>query len=313
MHVAVIGGTGHIGSYLVPMLRAAEFDVTVISRGERNPYHDAPAWGDVVGVALDRKKTELEGIFGEEVAALAADVVVDLICFTPASCRMLAEALAERGTRLLHCGTIWVHGHTAAPPTWEEEDLAPGCDYGRNKLAIQRYLLEEQRIVAACVVHPGHITGPGWWPINPAGNLAAEVFRRLARSEEVALPNFGMETLHHVHAADVAGLFLRCIERWDAAEGEAFHAVAERPVTLRGYAEAVAAWFNQPTELRFLSWEAWCEAEAPENAAVTFDHLRHSPHCSMEKARRLLGFSPGYSALDAVREAIEWKKAQNAL
>ncbi len=305
MHAAVIGGTGHIGSYLVPMLRAAGHDVTVVSRGERNPYHDDPAWGEVAGVPLDRKRAELEGVFGEEVAALAADAVVDLICFTPASCRMLTEALAGRGTRLLHCGTIWVHGNATSPPAAEDDDLAPVCDYGRNKLAIQRYLLEEQADVAACVVHPGHITGPGWWPINPAGNLDPGVFARLARGEPVALPNFGMETLQHVHAADVAALFLQCIERWDTAAGEAFHAVAERPVTLRGYAEAVAAWFDKTPDLRFLPWEQWCEAAGPENAAVTFDHLRHSPHCSMEKARRLLEFTPRYPALEAVWEALE--------
>lgn len=40
----------------------------------------------------------------------------------------------------------------------------------------------------ATVLQPGHIVGPGWIPINPAGNLDPEVFTRLARGDEVTLP-----------------------------------------------------------------------------------------------------------------------------
>jgi uncharacterized protein YbjT (DUF2867 family) len=38
VRVVVIGGTGHIGSYLTPRLVAAGHDVVVLSRGERQPY-----------------------------------------------------------------------------------------------------------------------------------------------------------------------------------------------------------------------------------------------------------------------------------
>jgi len=35
-----------------------------------------------------------------------------------------------------------------------------------------------------------------------------------------------------------------------------------------------------------------------------WDRLTHSPHCSMDKTTRLLGFRPSYSALDAPAEAV---------
>ena len=58
MRVVVIGGTGHIGTYLVPSLVTAGHDVLVISRGSRRPYRDDPAEEveghfDRVGVPYD--------------------------------------------------------------------------------------------------------------------------------------------------------------------------------------------------------------------------------------------------------------------
>jgi uncharacterized protein YbjT (DUF2867 family) len=38
MRVVVIGGTGHVGTYLVPHLVEAGYDVICISRGWRDPY-----------------------------------------------------------------------------------------------------------------------------------------------------------------------------------------------------------------------------------------------------------------------------------
>jgi hypothetical protein len=35
-----------------------------------------------------------------------------------------------------------------------------------------------------------------------------------------------------------------------------------------------------------------------------WDHIAHSPNCSMEKARELLGFIPAWESLDAVRQSV---------
>jgi nucleoside-diphosphate-sugar epimerase len=83
------------------------------------------------------------------------------------------------------------------------------------------------------------------------------VFTALAKGEELALPNFGLETVHHVHADDVAQLFMCAIASWSASVGEAFHAVSPGAVTLRGYAEAMAAWFGRKPKLRYLPWQEW--------------------------------------------------------
>ena len=156
------------------------------------------------------------------------------------------------------------------------------------------------------ILHPGHLVGPGWVPINPAGNFNPTVFSLLRQGKQIQLPNIGMETVHHVHADDVAQGFVKAIERRSAALGEAFHVVSPAAITLRGYAERVSAWFGHTAQLQFLSWEEWRQGVTERDAAVTWDHIAHSPNCSIAKARTLLGYEPRYSSLEAVRESLDW-------
>lgn len=116
----------------------------------------------------------------------------------------------------------------------------------------------------------------------------------------------GMETVHHVHAADVALAFLAAINRSDSTIGESFHIVSPAALTLRGYAERIAASFGQTARLRFMPWEEWCPSVSDEDAAATWDHISHSPNCSIEKAGRLLNYKPHYSSLRAVKESLDW-------
>jgi nucleoside-diphosphate-sugar epimerase len=308
MRVIVIGGKGHIGTYLVPRLVEAGHEVVCLSRGQHAPYQPHAAWQQVQDVTVDRVAADADGSFGGLVADLRGDVVIDLICFTLASAQQLVNALRGTVQHFLHCGTIWVHGPTVQAPTTEEEPRRPFGEYGIQKAAIEAYLLAEARRGAfpATVLHPGHIVGPGWNPLNPAGHFNPAVFTQLARGEEITLPNLGMETVHHVHADDVAQSFMQAMARWSSAVGESFHVVSPQALSLRGYAERMAAWFGQPATLRYLPWEEWTATVSPEEARATWDHIAHSPNCSIAKAQRLLGYAPRYTSLQGVCEAVAW-------
>jgi nucleoside-diphosphate-sugar epimerase len=305
MRIVVIGATGHIGTWLVPRLVHEGHDVVAVSRGVRRPYHDATAWRSVEQVTIDRTSTEHDGSFGERIAALRADVVVDLICFDLEQARSLVAALRGRVGHYVHCGTLWVHGIPASRPYDETAPRAPFGEYGIRKAAIEQLLLDAAVSgFPATVLHPGHISGPGWAPINPAGHLDPRVFEALARGDTLCLPDDGLATLQHVHAEDVAQAFALAIANRAAAVGEAFHVAAAEPVTLRAYAEAAAGWFGQNARLTYLPWDAWQGTVTERDAALTRDHVLHSPHASIEKARRVLGYAPRFSAVAAVRDAV---------
>jgi len=307
MRIAVIGATGHVGTYLVPRLVRAGHEVVALSRGEREPYHPAPEWGAVARLAVDRDAEDAAGTFGGRIAALGADVVIDMICFTPESARQLVDALRPARPLLLHCGTIWVHGPAARVPLTEDEPRTAFGDYGTGKAAIEALLWRETIAggVPGVVLHPGHISGPGWPVITPAGNLDADVWRRLATGEPLALPDLGLGVLHHVHADDVAQAFERALTR-PAAIGASFHVVAAQAMTLRGLATGVAAWFGREPVLDFVDWPEFERRAGADNAAATRAHVERSIAASIDRAHAVLGYAPRYTTLDALREALRW-------
>ncbi len=308
MRIVVIGGTGHIGTYLVPRLVAEGHEVIVVTRSQSEPYQPNGAWSKVQRVIIDRDAAEKSGDFGRQIRDLKPEAVVDLICFTLSSAQQLVEALRGQVQHFLHCGTIWIHGPSVEVPTTEEQPRRPFGEYGIQKAQIETYLLREARLngFPATCLHPGHIVGPGWTPLNPQGHFNNVAFEKLARGEELTLPNLGLETVHHVHADDVAQSFDAALAHWSTAVGQGFHIVSPAALTLRGYAEAMALWFGREPKLTYLPWEEWKKTVGEEEARATWDHIAHSPNCSIAKARQLIGYQPRYRSLQGVQESVRW-------
>jgi nucleoside-diphosphate-sugar epimerase len=288
----------------------AGWEVVALSRGEREPYRPAPEWRGVRRVQVDRDAEEAAGSFGARIAAFDADAVVDMISFTAASARQLIDALRPSRPLLVHCGTIWVHGAVARVPVTEDEPRTAYGDYGTGKAEIEALLHRETIAggVPSVVLHPGHITGPGWEVITPAGNLDRDVWRRLATGEPLALPDLGLGVLHHVHADDVAQGFERALTRPQAI-GSSFHVVSEQAMTLRGLAAGVAAWFGRDPVLELVDWAEYERRVGAEHAGATREHVGRSITASIDRARAVLGYAPRYSSLDALHEAVRWLAA----
>ncbi|HZR50569.1 MAG TPA: NAD-dependent epimerase/dehydratase family protein [Streptosporangiaceae bacterium] len=310
--VVVIGATGHIGTYLVPRLVRGGHDVVAVSRGSRSPYHRSAEWSAVTTVTADRDAEDAAGTFGARVAALGPDVVIDLICFTADSARQLLDALRPSRPLLLHCGTIWVHGPALRVPVTESEPRTAYGEYGTGKAEIEALLHRETLAggVPAVVLHPGHISGPGWPVITPAGNLDPAVWTALAMGKPLALPDNGLGVLHHVHADDVAQAFERALDR-AAAIGASFHVVAAQAMTLRGLAAGVAGWFGREPVLDFVDWPEFSRRTPPEHAEATREHTMRSITASIDRAAAVLGYAPRYSTLEALHESLTWLVAHD--
>jgi nucleoside-diphosphate-sugar epimerase len=303
--IAVIGATGHVGTYLVPRLVRAGHEVIALSRGEREPYAPAPEWNAVQRVSADREAEDAAGTFGDRIAALGADAVIDMICFTPESARQLTDALRATKPLLAHCGTIWVHGPAERVPVTEDEPRTAYGEYGTGKAAIEAHLQRETIAggVPSVIIHPGHIVGPAWPAITPAGNLDAGVWHALATGAPLPLPDLGLGVLHHVHADDVAQAFERALTR-PAAIGASFHAVAEQAMTLRGLAHGVARWFGRAANLELVDWPQYEARVGAEHADTTREHVNRSIAASIDRAKAVLGYAPRYTTLQALHEAL---------
>jgi nucleoside-diphosphate-sugar epimerase len=263
---------------------------------------------------VDRDAEDAAGTFGERIAALEADAVIDMVCFTPESARQLVDGLRATRPLLIHCGTIWVHGPAARVPITEDEPRTAYGEYGTGKAAIEALLHRETIAggVPSIVLHPGHISGPGWPVITPAGNLDPDVWRQLAVGKPLPLPDLGLGVLHHVHADDVAQAFEQALTR-PAAIGSSFHVVAEQAMTLRGLAAGVAAWFGREAVLELVDWPEFERRVGAEHAGATREHVGRSIAASIDRARAVLGYQPRFTSLDALHEALQWLVAASVV
>lgn len=308
MRIVVIGGSGHIGTFLIPRLVRGGHDVINISRGQRSTYIDDPSWQHVRHVTADRADEDRDGSFPNRVARLRPDVVIDLICFTVDSATALVARLRGETAHLLYCGSIWRHGPSLKAPISEDDGAPPVGVYGIAKAATVRMLQEETRSggLVTTSLHPGHIVGPGWHPIGPLGSLDVAVWQKLSAGAPIDVPGLGTEFMHHVHADDVAQAFEAAIIHRDAAAGEDFNVVAPSALNVRGYAEIAASWFGQTASLRSVTWDDFRRDASDEDYQSSWEHLVRN-HCfSIDKARALLGYSPRYEPQDAILESVRW-------
>lgn len=307
MNVVVTGGCGHIGTYLIPMLVRAGYEVINITRGISRPYVEDEAWDYVTPVIMDREKDKG---FAHKIAGMEPDIVVDLINFHIEDTKATTEAL--KGTKLSHylfCSSVWAHGRAEILPA-DPADLqkAPLDDYGFNKFQSEIYLREQYHTAGfpATIIMPGQISGPGWTIMNPWANKTPVVFEKIAKGEEIFLPNFGMETLHHVHGEDVAQMFFKAITHRNQALGETFHAVGSQSITLYGYAKLMYGFFGKEPKIGFLPWKDWCEYIGDETeTSDTYFHIARSGFYSIENARNLLGYEPRYTNVETIKAAVQ--------
>ena len=306
MKVVVIGGSGHIGTYLVPKLVRENHKVIMVSRGKSEPYIKDWTWEKAELVTLDRSN---DSDFSSKIAEMNADVVIDLICFKLDEVKEMVATLKETDlSHYLYCSTIWTHGRTETIPVDPNGEKYPLDEYGRQKYASEKYLKQEHRAngFPATMISPGQICGPGWSIISTLGYGDDSVFQSIADGKETKLPNLGMETLHPVHAEDVAQMFVDAMNHRTQALGENFYAVSEDSLTLYGYAMAMYRFFGQEPKISFLSWDKWCHHVADEKQEnVAFLHLARSGHFSIENAKRLLDFQPRYTATQVIEASIQ--------
>lgn len=305
----VIGASGHAGSFITPRLVRDGYRVISLSRGNRTPYTiDMPEWKETETVRFDRAALEAEGNFGRLIAEYRPDVVCDTIAYTPEQTIQLCESLSS-GTHLIQLGTIWVYGYKLEVPVTEDHPRTSKDDYGVLKTQIEDYLMERTAAgkIRATVIQPGHISGRGWLPINPQGNLNPKVYESIIRGEEVVLPDDGQSTLHHVHARDVAGLVSACLKNPQESAGQTFHATTVRAVTLTGFAELLYRRFGHTPQIRYCPWEMLKDQLSKSDADITENHMQHSPACSMEKAEKMLGFIPRYTTIETVMDSLSWQ------
>ena len=129
------------------------------------------------------------------------------------------------------------------------------------------------------------------------------------RADEIAVAAFGVEVDFRGGAVDpaddVAQMVVQAMLHRGAAAGEAFNTVSPQALNLKGYAEAMYRWFVHEPKLSYQPFDSWKASQSDEDWQATREHVSLSPSHSTDKARRLIGYEPRYSSLQAVYEAVD--------
>ena len=262
--VVVIGATGHIGSFLVPRLVEAGTRSSRSAAASARPTVPSKLWDAVEQRRSRPRRARGSRRFGPAILATRARHRRrhDLLPArrAPGSSPPRSPAGSATTSRSARSGPTAI---SIAVPTREDAPKRPFGDYGIQKAATEAFLLQlgaRQRL-------PGDDPAPR--PYRRPRLGAAEPGRQLQPG--------GLRDPRARRAAGAAELRARDRpprprrrhrppRRWPrSTTGAPRPARASTPsrrgaLTLRGFAEGMAAWFGQPADLAFLPFEAWGEA-----------------------------------------------------
>lgn len=307
MKVIVIGGTGHIGSFLIPLLVQAGHEVVIVIGGRR-PVPQTEDWKSVETVkALYRRD---DSGWREILAGLKPEVVVDIL---GADLGTLYHTVRDNCRHLIVCGSIWMFGEPKIVPT-PEETQGP-CRFEGYARRYAEMLEVKKRAdedgISFTAIMPPNICGPGKIPLDTMGGRDIKVHHALSRGEEVALPSPGSHLIGPCDAEDVAQGFALAVSKRDTADGEIFNVGSAYALTAKRFAEVYGEIYGVNIPIRWIDWQEYITNISPDPGAHYHFKLNMCPDIS--KISRKLGYQPKHTPEQTLGRAVDWMREQGLI
>jgi nucleoside-diphosphate-sugar epimerase len=280
MRALIIGGTGLISSGIVEHLQARGASITLFNRGQR----DSALTAGLPVIVGDRNDAAQ---FEQRLARERFDVVVDMICFTPAQAEATVRAFSGRVEQLIFCSTVCTYGFDVPPRVLVEETFPqrPTLQYGRDKLACEQRFRRAQAEGAfkTTIIRPSNTYGPGASLIDQM-EFDSCVWDRVEQGLPVLCAEGGLGLWQSTHRRDVGRLFAYAAGN-PRTYGEDFNATRDHVFTWRDYYREAAQALGTRAQL-VMAPAGWVIAQNPERFGFLSDISRYHGAYSSEKAKR---------------------------
>jgi nucleoside-diphosphate-sugar epimerase len=301
MKILVIGGTGHVGNFLVDKLLKKGHDVYVGARGEALP-RDRGAINRAKFIKVNAfDKGSLQALRKENF-----EVIVDF----PGSTKPVWDELADVTEHIVGCGSLWMFGYPSIVPTPEiffEKCFDKGYEL---RFADMLTMMEESGKGKAVftAIMPPNICGPGKVPVDQYGDRSVQFHRDMAEGKTVYIPDGPECLISPCDAEDIADLFLLAIENREAAAGQFFNVGSAYALTISEFIRAYGKIYGVEIPVEKVSWEKYTTEINPDKVAWWHFYAHMCPDIS--KARKLLGYEPRYTPEESMARAVQWMREQ---
>ena len=299
--VIVTGGAGFVGSNLVRLLLSNDYEVTVLDnfiRGRRE-YLDGL---EVEIIEADiRDKPALEAAFRghDEVIHLAAlgsvvesvaDPETNFDINVRGTFNVLHAAVGAGAGKLVFSSTGGALIGNATPPVNESSLPKPISPYGAGKLCCEAYChaFSHAYSLATVCTRFANVYGP--YSGHKTG-VINRFFERIKSGQPLVIYGDGSSTRDYIHVADLCAGIYRAL-RHETSGNEIFHLASGRETSLLELADIMRRAMQRTDHP--IEFEPARVGEVDRNFA------------SFEYARKVLGFEPGYTLEDGLKETCDW-------
>ena len=295
LRTLVLGGSVFVGRHLVEELLRRGHEVAVLNRGLTPVEHPAA----VRRLTCDRKDHDA---VRRALDDAYFDAVFDVSAYAPEDVAITAEVLRDRVEHYVFTSTVAVYARSDYAPIDEEYDLdrRPQANpYTASKVRCEDILMAAHRDhgFPVTIIRPSYVYGPH----NPLTMREFSFFLRLQQGRKIIVPGNGSVLLQSGHVDDLARAFAAVLGKREAI-GQAYNVTAEKAVTALGYVNVLAHIVGREPDTLFVDLERMRTLKTPAWPYA----WRESQIFTIEKAKRDLGWGPGFDFETGHRQTYDW-------
>ena len=295
----VFGGTGWVGHKIALTFAGAGYDVTVVSRGNKEIFADRIAsLRRVTGNKSDEES--VRSILSENY-----DVIIDSVP-TVASLELIHRYAGDNLAHYIHCSST---GGYAPLPFVPCDETAPYGGFTSTSgwaqkakvdgLAMELFVRDG---FPATVIRPCYITGGSdLLPLDNLGGRRPDFIPDILAGKVLDLPDDGQALLQPIHVDDLAESFLLAASTRNSI-AQRYNICLSHALPIKDYVALNAEAVGCKAKINFMSVP---DMLAKYGSSINETGLRFfATHMcfSIEKARRELGYAPKHTPEEAIRE-----------